>query len=202
MATEPWERAWEESRERLEEAREAGKGGEGTLRVLRVHQLDAGFFDGEIGRLLEQQLLSGAEWFGGGAVQRWRQEAGLAVGALLFYLSVWQRGSTIGQRLQNLLFRDESSHASLLAAGKLRSDSVVPLRSWQKGLYGLLTVALPYLLHRLQARAAEQGWADELPGALRRRLWEGMRVLEAALRVAAAASMLAFLIDGRYPSLP
>ena len=173
-----------------------------VLRVLRVHQLDAFIFDSEVESILQHQLFHAFDWLPQGTLQRFKPELSLLVSLLLFYFSLFLRGASVGQSLQNLVFRDERSHARLLTANRTRSESSLPASSTsQRFLFGVLSLIFPYALSKIQGVAAEQGWADLPPSAMRRRTWALLKRGEGAWRALSLVNLLAFLVDGKYPNL-
>lgn len=110
----------------------------------------------------------------------WHAEVDAALGALLFYLSVYSDGFTYGQTLQNVTFRNAFA------------SRPTPATRWQRVLLGIALVGLPYGWHRAKQRAlvADDPWW---------RRW--MHRVETGAKALALVNMAAFLWSGRYPRI-
>lgn len=167
------------------------QGREGTRPAYRVGQVDAELLDEELLDLLKGQAGEALKYFGPHLADEWSQELLLALRAVLFKLSIWDHDASYGAVLQNLRYTDG------------RSKSVVPLRPshWQKSLYGAFTVLGRYGWEKWESWLLDHGAGYSTPSdtmhlAVRLTSW-----LSTTHSIAAFASFLVFLINGRYRTL-
>jgi peroxin-2 len=106
----------------------------GTRPAYRVGQVDAELLDEELLSLLRNQVGEGFKFLGSHISQDWSAEILLALRATLFKLSIWDNDASYGASLQGLKYTDARHHGTVLRAPS----------KWQKGLYGLATVAGRY----------------------------------------------------------
>lgn len=167
------------------------KGREGTRPTFRVGQVDAELLDEELLSLLKSQVGEGLKYFGAHLQDEWSAEIMLVLRSVLFKLTVWDHDATYGAALQNLKFTD-----ARLKGTVLRSPS-----KWQKTLYGLFSVGGGYTWTRLENWLADQDNGYDELSPLVRRLSAVTSRLSAVHDMAALASFLVFLVNGRYRTL-
>lgn len=167
------------------------KGREGTRPAFRVGQVDAELLDEELLSLLKAQVGDGLKYFGAHLQDEWSAEIMLGLRAILFKLSVWDHDATYGAALQNLKFTDARKSGSVLVSPS----------KWQKALYGLFSVGGSYSWTRLESWLADQDNGYDEPRPLVKRLSAITTRANAIYDIAALASFLVFLVNGRYRTL-
>ncbi|KAF3484084.1 peroxisomal biogenesis factor 2 [Arthroderma uncinatum] len=167
------------------------RGREGTRPAFRVGQVDAELLDEELITLLKGQVGEGLKYFGRYVREDWNPEIDLVLRAILFKLSVWDHNASYGAALQNLKYTDSRSK------GPVHSDPT----KFQKSLYGLLTVGGRYAWDRWENWMIRQGSSYEEPTSSTRALSKLTSLVSAAHSIAAFASFLVFLVNGRYRTL-
>lgn len=85
--------------------------------VLKESQLGSSVFDDEIKELLLSQLLKVFEPFGGSFARSWRAELELLLNSSLFFLSVYDSGTTYGQKLHNVTYAPTTKIRRLALGG-------------------------------------------------------------------------------------
>ncbi|KAL9111602.1 MAG: hypothetical protein Q9187_007904, partial [Circinaria calcarea] len=121
----------------------------------------------------------------------WSAEILLALRAVLFKLSIWDHNASYGAALQNLRYTD---------ARQMGLVPVLPSR-WQKSFYGILTVGGRYAWNKWEDWLVEQEGGYEEPTANVRLLSRISSMLSTTHSLAAFASFLVFLLNGRYRTL-
>ncbi|KAF2221666.1 Pex12 amino terminal region-domain-containing protein [Elsinoe ampelina] len=163
----------------------------GTRPAFRVGQLDAELLDEELLTLFKAQVGDGLKYFGAHLGEEWGLEIQAALRAVLWKLSIWDKGVSYGGWLQGLRYGDARGGEG----GVLGRPT-----GWQKVVYGVVTVGGRYgwerweewLLDREGGRE-EEGWVE--------RLGRVTRTVGMAHEVAAFVSFLVFLYNGRYRTL-
>ncbi|KAL1635269.1 peroxisome assembly protein (Peroxin-2) [Diplodia intermedia] len=169
---------------------DAVKGRDGTQPAFRVGQVDAELLDEELLELLKAQVGEGLKYFGSHLSDEYKPEILLALRAILFKLSIWDHNASYGAALQGLRYTDARASSSA-------SPSRPAPRPWQKAAHGLLTIG---------GRYAWTKWSSHLlttpsPSSARALLERATDALGTAHSLAAAASFLVFLANGRYRTL-
>lgn len=167
------------------------KGREGTRPAYRVGQVDAELLDEELLELLKSQVGEGLKFFGSHIRDDWSLEILLGLRVVLFKLSIWDHNASYGAALQNLRYTD-ARHRGLISGTPTR---------WQKGLYGILTIGGRYGWTKWEDWLADQEGGYEEPTASVRLLSRISSVASTIHSVAAFASFLLFLVNGRYRTL-
>ncbi|KAJ7638979.1 peroxisomal biogenesis factor 2 [Roridomyces roridus] len=178
--------AWERAQTRLAQLRSLGLGEGPSLRTIRVGQLDAELLDQELVQLLQDPIAKALN------SPRWKPELSLFLQLVLYKLSVWNTGATYGAKLQDLRYvvpRSSGRLSRACASGLPRRVLLV---------HGTLTVLVPYLHTRLRQHALSRAWPDAPSSDSRRKAWEILLTLESTHSLAALASFIAFLWDGRF----
>ena len=128
----------------------------------RVTQFDAELLDSELLALLLSQCTTALKYYNTSLKDRWTDEISLLLKALLFKLTVWDRGTSYGGFLQGVRLADaRTSHGPPESLGhrskwRERAQTITNLPSAstsQRLLYGLFTICAPY---------AWQRWEDHL----------------------------------------
>ncbi|KAI9849399.1 MAG: peroxisome assembly protein (Peroxin-2) [Thelocarpon superellum] len=166
-------------------------GREGTQPAFRVGQVDAELLDEELLALLKSHVGEALKYFGSHLTEDWSAEILLILRTILFKLSLWDHDATYGAALQNLRYTD---------ARKQSLVHVSPSR-WQKGAYGLVTVGGKYAWGKWENWLTDQDGGYEEPPPNVRLLSKMTMLLSNFHSVAAFASFLVFLVNGKYRTL-
>lgn len=170
--------------------------------VLRVFQLDALASQHELGEVLHTALFS---IFDIPPLQSFRfayqEELVLLLDAVLYRLSVWRMGQSIGDRLQNLVLRDEERAKAL---GLQNTKSLLPSLAPSRRLlfvHAVMTILMPYVTRKLQRKVLEEGWEREPPTSTRHRLAKAFRYAVITWSVLSLVNTFNFLMTGQYRTL-
>ncbi|KAJ5994650.1 hypothetical protein N7451_010374 [Penicillium sp. IBT 35674x] len=167
------------------------KGRDGTRPAFRVGQVDAELLDEELLGLMKGQVGDALKYFGPQMREDWSHEILFALRAILFKLSIWDHNASYGAALQGLRYTDSRSE------GPVHS----PPTKVQKTMYGLLTVGGRYAWDKWGSWLIGQEGGYEEPSQ-EVRMWSRLTDLaSSAHSVAAFASFLIFLVNGRYRTL-
>lgn len=162
----------------------------------RVGQVDAELLDEELLQLFRGQVGDALKYFGGHIADDWSSEIGAILRAVLWKLSIWDRGTSYGASLQGLKYVDARTTHSTIHAGSAQDPT-----KWQKAAYGLITVGGRYSWQKLEEWLLDKEGSYEEPSPLIKRLtkltgWIGM-----THEMTALASFLVFLFNGKYRTL-
>ncbi|KAL8797022.1 MAG: hypothetical protein Q9195_000793 [Heterodermia aff. obscurata] len=164
----------------------------GTRPSFRVSQVDASLLDEELLTLLQAQVGDGLKYYGAHLRDEWAAEILLGLRAVLWKLSIWDHDTSYGASLQHLRYVD-ARHAGAVPRAPSR---------WQKAGYGLVSVGGRYAWARWENWLAEKEGEEE--GGVRgnvRILSKLSSWISTAHSLAAFASFLVFLVNGRYRTL-
>ena len=164
---------------------------EGTRPAFRVGQVDAELLDEELLELLKGQVGEALKYYGPHLRDDWAQEILLILRVVLFKLSIWDHDASYGASLQNLRYADARAENSLFAR---------PTK-WQKGFYGLFTVIGRYGWGKWENWLVDQEGGYTAPSDTVERLSRITLWASTTHSMAAFASFLVFLINGRYRTL-
>ncbi|PKS12756.1 hypothetical protein jhhlp_000966 [Lomentospora prolificans] len=165
---------------------------DGTRPSFRVGQIDAELLDEELLDLLKGQVGDALKYFAGGHLKDdWSDEIQLVLRAILFKLTIWDHDATYGAALQNLKYTDARKSAAVLS----------PPTRWQKSLYGLATVMGKYAWSKWEDWLVNQDDGYNDPDPRIERLSRLTTALSTTHSMAALASFLVFLVQGRYRTL-
>jgi len=165
---------------------------EGTRPAFRVGQVDAELLDSELLDLLRSQVGDGLKYFAGGHLKDdWAAEITVLLRAVLFKLTIWDHDATYGAALQNLRYTDARKDGPVLfAPSKL-----------QKSALGLVTVFGSYAWTKWEDWLLEKDDGYDQPSPRVQRLSRLTSLFSTTHSVAACASFLVFLWNGRYRTL-
>lgn len=149
----------------------------------RVNQLDAEELDGELFTLFKAKLADVFKHIDGSFYPTYEPEIKAILKALLYGFTVWDCGSTVGQRLLGLEY--------FAGRGTVQRASRAQI---------LALVSLGTLLPWLRERCLGVG-LRRLPYHQRCQVEQGLGHLETAVRVASVANFVLFLLRGTYCSL-
>ncbi|KAI9870922.1 MAG: peroxisome assembly protein (Peroxin-2) [Pleopsidium flavum] len=167
------------------------RGREGTRPAFRVGQVDAELLDEELQDLFKAQVGEALKYFGSHLRDEWSSEILLGLRAVLFKLTIWDHNATYGAALQNLRYTDARN----------RSPAHTSPTRWQKSLYGVLTVGGRYVWNKWEDWLVDQEGGYDEPTARVRLLSRISSLASTTHSVAAFASFLIFLVNGRYRTL-
>ncbi|KAL9099389.1 MAG: hypothetical protein Q9163_005109 [Psora crenata] len=190
---------------------DAIKGREGTRPAFRIGQVDAELLDEELLELLRAQVGEALKYYGSHLRVEWSSEILFGLRAVLFKLSIWDHDASYGAALQNLRYTDARK------AGPVHSAPT----AWQKALYGLLTVGGRYGWEKWEDWLIDREGDSQVStvrtighepdcGRKTHRLQTSAnvrfiskvsRMLATTHSIAAFASFLVFLVNGRYRTL-
>ncbi|KAI4787123.1 hypothetical protein E4T44_13728, partial [Aureobasidium sp. EXF-8845] len=162
----------------------------------RVGQVDAELLDEELLQLLRGQVGDALKYFGGHIADEWSSEIGAILRAILWKLSIWDRGTSYGASLQGLKYVDARTHSSTIPSGSGQDST-----KWQKAAYGLITVGGRYSWQKLEDWLLEKEGGYEEPAPLVKRLSKFTGWITMTHEMAALASFLVFLFNGKYRTL-
>ncbi|KAK5741057.1 peroxisome assembly protein (Peroxin-2) [Elasticomyces elasticus] len=167
----------------------------GTRPAFRVGQVDAELLDEELINLLKSQAGDGLKLFGAHLKDDWGPEIGLILRSILWKLAIWDHGASYGASLQGLKYVDARQQGNTASGNRPPSTS-------QRVIYGLMTVG---------GRYAWTKWEDHLsvldnsydiePSPLIHRLSRFTTLASSTHEVAAFASFLVFLYNGKHRTL-
>jgi peroxin-2 len=166
-------------------------GREGTRPAFRVGQVDAELLDEELLELLKGQVGEALKYYGPHIRDDWAQEILLVLRAVLFKLSIWDHNASYGASLQNLRYAD----------ARVKNSSFALPTKWQKGFYGLFTVVGRYGWEKWQNWLVDQEGGYTTPSDTVQRLSRLTSWASTTHSIAAFASFLVFLVNGRYRTL-
>jgi len=166
-------------------------GREGTRPAFRVGQVDAELLDEELLDLLKGQVGEALKYYGAHLRDDYAPEILLTLRAIVFKLTIWDHDASYGAALQNLRYMDARD----------KSPAARPPRRWQKAVYGLVSVGGRYAWTKWEDYLldAEAGYDEPSP---RMRLISRLSSLMSTTHsMAAFASFLLFLLNGRYRTI-
>lgn len=170
--------------------------------VLRIFQLDSVVLQHELAEILQTALFHVLDI---PPLQHFRfayqEELVLVLDALLYRLSVWRMGQSIGDRLQNLVLRDEE-RARLLSLQNTKSilPSLAPSRRLLL-VHAIMTLVVPYVTRKVQRKVLEEGWEREPVPTARYRIAKALRYAVVTWSLLSLANTFNFLMTGRYRTL-
>ncbi|KAF9895411.1 peroxisome assembly protein (Peroxin-2) [Aspergillus nanangensis] len=167
------------------------KGREGIRPAFRVGQVDAELLDEELLGLMKGQVGDALKYYGPQLREDWSHEIQFALRAILFKLSIWDHDASYGAALQGLKYVDNRSK------GPVQSTPT----KLQKTLYGLLTVGGRYAWQKWEGWLIGQEGGYEEPSREVRFLSRLTDLASTTHSIAAFASFLVFLVNGRYRTL-
>ncbi|CAJ1009288.1 putative Pex2 / Pex12 amino terminal region containing protein [Leishmania naiffi] len=170
--------------------------------VLRIFQLDALVLQQELVEILRTALF---QVFDIPPLQHFRfayqEELVLILDALLYRLSMWRTGQSIGDRLQNLVLRDEE-RARLLTLQSTKSilPSLAPSRRLLL-VHAIMTLVMPYVTRKVQRKVLEARWEHEPATTVRYRIAKAFRYAVIMWSLLSLANTFNFLMTGQYRTL-
>lgn len=172
------------------------------LTVPRVTQLDALSTQDEINTLLfekAQRIFAVAPLIS--ISYAFQEELFLGIELVLFHFSTLRMGASVGDRLHNLVLRDEQKARGMqLSHIHSLMPSLAPSRTLLV-LYGVLKILFPYLLKKIRRRCWEENWREDDRHPVKQRI---AQFLPHAITIWSALSLLnviRFFMTGRYRTL-
>lgn len=171
-------------------------------KVPRVTQLDALSTQADLRSLLTESL---ARVFSVAPLTSvpytYQEELHLALDLVLFRYSTYRLGASVGDRLHNLVVRDE---LAARAYGKEHVSHLVPLFCPPRRLlilYGILELLVPYLWRKLQRKAFEENWATDEESSWRSKFMKALQYTLIAWSTMSLLNTIHFLTTGQYRTL-
>jgi peroxin-2 len=164
----------------------------GTRPAFRVGQVDAELLDEELLNLLKKQAGEGLKLFGAHLKDEWNAEISSVLRAILWKLSIWDHGASYGASLQGLKYVD--ARTATTAAGPAATKL-------QRIAYGLLTVGGRYAWTRWEDHLSSVESGYDEPSSAIKRLSRLTTFFSTSHNIAAFASFLVFLYNGKYRTL-
>jgi len=152
-----------------------------------VSQLDAIRLDDEITEILQSQFMKIFILFKTDFVEKFKPEIEAFLHLLIFRFSIFMSGGTYGNRLQNLIYRDERTKQTISQTQKL--------------LFGLLSIGMKWMWNRLNRISIAGGWADYAETDWQRQTWSLLALLETLYKATYLINLIVFLFNGKYPTL-
>lgn len=165
----------------------------GTQPAFRVGQVDAELLDEELMELLKGQVEEALKYYGQHLRNDWHAEIQLALRSVLFKLTIWDHDSSYGAALQNLKYTD--------ARNVERGGLPDPATRWQKSLYGLISVGGRYAWGKWNDYLLDLEGDYEEPSPRMKLLSRLSQLASTSHSVAAFASFLVFLLNGKYRTI-
>lgn len=191
----------------------------GTQPAFRVGQVDAELLDEELLNLLKSQAGEGLKLFGAHLKDEYGAEIGASLRAILWKLSIWDHGASYGASLQGLKyidararkfnkFRTSLVHALCTTSNDRLADIAfvteqdsTAASKLQRLAYGLITVGGRYGWSRWEDHLSRLENGYDEPSTLFKRLSRLTTIFNTTHNIAAFASFLVFLYNGRYRTL-
>ncbi|KAI9205756.1 Pex12 amino terminal region-domain-containing protein [Polychytrium aggregatum] len=164
------------------------------LWIMRVAQLDADVLDSELIGTLKDNLMQVLAPWKSSWTDRLEPEINAVLESLIYGLAMSTFGSSYGEALENLKYRNELKHAA--ANEHLPIDA--RLSRLQIVLRGLLTIGGHWAWTRLTRYTTTQEWSQRDESDIRFRLWGWMQSCEVLFKAVSLVNFLAFLYGGRY----
>lgn len=166
-------------------------GREGTRPAFRVGQVDSELLDDELLELLKNQVGDALKYYGAHLRDDYAAEIALLLRAVLFKFTIWDKNASYGASLQNLRYTD--ARDTRLVPG--------PPKTWQKALYGLVSVGGRYAWTKWEDYLLDSESGYEEPSVRVRTLSRLSSMLSTGHSMAAFASFLFFLLNGKYRTI-
>jgi peroxin-2 len=169
--------------------------------VPRVFQLDSQTIDEETFELVRTQLYS---VFSFGPLLPFRlkfqEELHLLLRAVMYKFSVWDHHQSVGDRMQNLVYRSELAAKELGVTTLHVLPSTTPSLA-QKLFHALLVVIVPYLAKKLEERASNEDWLMMPPHSWQHRTARTIHLLSTVVQGLSLVNIFVFLAGGTFRSL-
>ena len=166
--------------------------------VLRVFQLDGMALEREASSMLRTGLTSALSFMGHSITYRYEEEINLALTLVLFKLGMWDGNQFYGDRLQNVVYRDETKAKELGLENVLLATPKTLPSAKQKLLKLLFSVLIPYFLNKVQKKALEEDWASMPEDSLKHKAVVLVKACDYFTSFADFVNLLWFLRDGQY----
>lgn len=171
-------------------------------KVPRSAQVDAMGLQVEVRELLTSNL---ARVFGvspfSSIPYMFRDELNLAVDVILFRYGTYRLGASVGDRIQNLVMRDEMKAKALkLTHINCLDPALSPSRPLLL-LHGVLSILVPYLLRKVQKRSLEENWENEETTSWKYKVGKLVQCLTIAWSTMSLVNFIHFLVTGQYRTL-
>lgn len=195
-----WLREWEQAQKEIQHNRELLLFAKRPkVEILRVNQLDAIKLDQEINEVLKMQFMKIFAFMKPDFVDKYQPELTAFMHFLIYRYSIFTLGTTYGNLLQNLKFRNEWAHADPTQGSS--AENSAGLTSWQKVLYGVFMIGGEWCWARVNRLSVNAGWGDRPEDDWRRKAWNWLSRLENAHKLISIINFCVFLYNGKYVHL-
>jgi peroxin-2 len=195
--TPDWEEEWKKTLPLVQSYREElKKRTRRNVEILRVNQLDALKLDQEINEVLKMQFMKIFTFAKPDFVEKYQPELNAVMQFLIYRYSIFTLGTTYGNLLQNLKFRNELVRPSIAA-----TNDPSPLTTLQKVTYGVLTIGGEWCWARLSRMSLTSGWGDRAQNDWHRKAWQWLSHIENTYKCLSIINFLVFLYNGKYVTL-
>ncbi|CCW64311.1 unnamed protein product [Phytomonas sp. EM1] len=128
----------------------------------------------------------------------YQEELKLGLDAFIYYFSTWKLGQSVGDRMHNLVMRDEEcAKAKGLQSSTYLVPSLAPTRRILVA-HAVLTLLLPYVTRKIQRTMLSEGWEREEMSTWKYRLAKAFRYTVIGWSLFSIVNTLRFLISGGY----
>ncbi|CCW71017.1 unnamed protein product [Phytomonas sp. Hart1] len=128
----------------------------------------------------------------------YQEELTLGLDTFLYYFSTWRLGQSVGDRIHNLVMRDEESAK---AKGLQSSTYLVPCLAPTRRLlvvHAVLTLLVPYVCRKIQRIILSEGWEREEPSTWKHIFAKTFRYAATGWSFFSVVNTLRFLVTGGY----
>ncbi|ORX76443.1 hypothetical protein BCR32DRAFT_236550 [Anaeromyces robustus] len=167
------------------------------LKIMRSCQLDSIIIDKEIFSILRELFLQIFEVYKPSVRDKYEAEIKFFVNLIIYRFSVLESKPTYGCKLQNLKYRNESSHSNKYSMFNASSD----LSKEQKLMYFSLKVLTPYLYEKLNEYMTNNGWSEYNNRNPKKKIWKLFQLLEKMYKLSSLINFYTFLYNGKYTSV-
>ncbi|KAM9971577.1 hypothetical protein ACTFIW_011559 [Dictyostelium discoideum] len=192
-----WNKVYNSEREKLHEVnKQILNIKRPSTSIVRVSQLDSARLDEEILDLLRSQFMKIFTFFKPNFIHNFQPEINLVLKSVIYKLSIFNLGTTYGNQLQNLTYRNEKAFDPIRG-----SDQLNKLTMRQKWLSGLINIGGEWLWTRINRYLINNNWSEHPPNDIRKKFWNFLNFAESAYKALALLNFLTFLFNGKYVTL-
>lgn len=170
--------------------------------VHRVTQLDAIFTLTELRSLLTKSL---SRIFAVGVLKSipytYQEELHLGLDLVLFRFSTYRMGASVGDRLQNLVMRDEVKAEELNMQHLTQLVPTLAPSRYVLLLHALLNIVVPYALTKLHRRILEEDWRGTETSDWRHHVAKIIHAMYLSWSLLSILNTVHFLATGKYRTL-
>ncbi|KAH8605746.1 Pex2 Pex12 amino terminal region [Trypanosoma vivax] len=170
--------------------------------VPRVYQLAAVAAQDEVVEILREMLYGILDVDAFWSIRyAWQAELSILIDIVLFFGSTWRCAQTVGDRMQNLVFRDEAKAQWLGQADILILQPSLSASRPKLLAYGVLSIFVPYVVQKLNRVALEENWEFRDANSIKAKLARLLKRVSLIWTVISFLHMLHFLATGQYRTI-